>query len=78
MYIWVSNLIQIACWPILSPISEVYFNDLVKCVSKRKPYSRGVYPDIILYIRPANERRRYIVTASPIAWAHTQNDPCAP
>ena len=25
---------------------------------------------------PANERRRYIVTSSPIGWAHTQNDPC--
>ena len=23
----------------------------------------------------ANERRRYIVTSSPIGWAHTQNDP---
>ena len=32
-------------------------------------------PGIILYIRPANERRRYIVTSSHIGWAHTQNDP---
>ena len=32
-------------------------------------------PGIILYIRPANERRRYIVTPSPFGWAHTQNDP---
>ena len=31
---------------------------------------------IILCIRPANESRRYIVTSSPIGWAHTQNDPC--
>ena len=31
---------------------------------------------IILYMRPANERRRYIVTPSLIGWAHTQNDPC--
>ena len=30
---------------------------------------------IILYMRPANERRRYIVTASLIGWVHTQNDP---
>ena len=25
---------------------------------------------------PANERRRYIVTSSPIGWARKQNDPC--
>ena len=31
---------------------------------------------IILYMRPANERRRYIVTSSLIGWMHTQNDPC--
>ena len=28
-------------------------------------------------MRPANGRRRYIVTASLICWAHAQNDPCA-
>ena len=32
-------------------------------------------PGIILCMRPANERRRYIVTSSLIGWAHTQNDP---
>ena len=31
---------------------------------------------IILWMRPANERRRYIVTSSLIGWAHPQNDPC--
>ena len=31
---------------------------------------------IILCMRPANERRRYIVTSSLIGWAHAQNDPC--
>ena len=31
---------------------------------------------IILYMHPANERRRYIVTSSLIGWAHAQNDPC--
>ena len=30
---------------------------------------------IILCMGPANERRRYNVTSSPIGWAHTQNDP---
>ena len=32
----------------------------------------------ILYMRPANERRRYIVTSSLIGWAHTQNDHWCP
>ena len=30
---------------------------------------------IILFMRPANERRGYIVTSSLIGWAHIQNDP---
>ena len=30
---------------------------------------------ITLCMHPANERWRYIVTSSPIGWAHTQNDP---
>ena len=30
---------------------------------------------IILYIRPANERRRNDVTSSLIGWAYLQNDP---
>ena len=29
---------------------------------------------VILCMRPANERRRYIVTSPLIGWAHTQND----
>ena len=33
-------------------------------------------PAIILWLCPANERWRYIVTSSLIGWAHTQNDPC--
>ena len=31
---------------------------------------------IILWMRPANELRRYIVTSSLNWWAHAQNDPC--
>ena len=31
---------------------------------------------IILCMRPANERQRYIVMLSLIGWAYTQNDPC--
>ena len=29
------------------------------------------YPGLILGLRPANERRRYFVTASLIGWAQT-------
>ena len=32
--------------------------------------------EIILWMRPANERRRYIVTSALIGWAHLQNNPC--
>ena len=36
---------------------------------------RGSWARITLWMRPANERRRYIVTLSLIGWAHSQNDP---
>ena len=36
------------------------------------------FSGIILCMRPANERRHYIVTSSLIGWVHTQNDPCFP
>ena len=41
---------------------------------KKKQYS---WAGIFLWMRPANERRRYIVTSSSslIGWAHPQNDP---
>ena len=32
---------------------------------------------IILYMRPANKRRRYIVMSSLIGWAHAHNGPCS-
>ena len=35
----------------------------------------GCHTGIILYMRPANERRRYIVTSSRIGRVHIQNDP---
>ena len=31
---------------------------------------------IIVWMRPANGRRRYDVTSSLTGWAHSQNDPC--
>ena len=33
-------------------------------------------PGIILWMRPATERQRYIVTSPVIGWVHIQNDPC--
>ena len=35
-----------------------------------------VLSGIILWMRPANERQRYIVMSFLIGWVHTQNDPC--
>ena len=34
------------------------------------------HSNIILWMRPANERRRYIVTSPLIGWAHTWDDHC--
>ena len=31
---------------------------------------------IVLCMRPANERQRYIITSCVIGWVQTQNDPC--
>ena len=36
-----------------------------------------VHAGTILCMPPANDRLRYIVTASLIGWTHTQNDPCS-
>ena len=36
-----------------------------------------VVAGLILGLRPANERRRYFVTMSPIGWAQTWNQPCS-
>ena len=44
-------------------------------LSKTGQWSQ-TYVWIISCMRPANEGRRYIVTPSPIRWAHTQNAPC--
>ena len=36
----------------------------------------AVCTGIILWMRPFNERWRYVVTSYLIGWAHLQNDPC--
>ena len=45
------------------------------CIDGNQVNCKLVYR-IIFWMRPANERRRYIVTSSLIGWAHAQNDPC--
>ena len=35
-----------------------------------------IYSELILGLRPANERRRYFVTTSLIGWVHAWNQPC--
>ena len=35
-----------------------------------------IFPGTILCMHLVSERWHYIVTLSPIRWAHTQNDPC--
>ena len=54
-------------------IGESYHWGLPTLYTHHKSHS---YYTIILYMRPADERRRYIVTSSPIGWAHAQNHPC--
>ena len=39
-------------------------------------FINSTVPGINLWMCPANDRRRYIVTSSLIGWAHTPNDPC--
>ena len=47
-------------------------------VSLSSNHVSAPFPEIISGMRPANERRRYSVTSSPIGWAHSQNEPCIP
>ena len=48
---------------------------LDKTVARQPFLPNACISMIILYMHPANERRRYIVTSSLIGWAHVQNDP---
>ena len=44
-------------------------------LKKKKNMFRLPVVEDHLWMRTANERRRYDVTSSPIGWAHTQHDP---
>ena len=43
-------------------------------MQRRLSLAGRIHKRIILWMRPANERRRYIVTSSLVGWAHTQNE----
>ena len=47
----------------------------MECESTEPLFSKQLDTGTIMYMHTANERRRYIVTSSPIGWVHTQNDP---
>ena len=63
---WKQICIQFTCLRDL--LWQVYLN-----LNPGNPLHK--YAGIILCMRPANWRRRYIVTSSPVGWAHTQYEP---
>ena len=75
-------------WHLKSPASRLFTQVLIQAQIKENirwpvnsphkgPVMWKMFPfdDVIMYMCPANERRRYIVASSLIGWAHTQNDP---
>ena len=58
-------------WCLKSWQLNFLFNSFFKLRTKRT-----TLPEILLWMHPANERRRYNVTSSLIGWAHSQNAPC--
>ena len=58
-----------------SPLAHTSGRFLITELNHVQPLQAAPPPRIILCMRPANERRRYIVTSPLICWAHTQNDP---
>ena len=73
------TLVQVMAWchqPLPEPmLTEVYVaiwyhNELSHSWTDRTDYN-DMLPGIILCMRPANERRHYIVMSSLIGWAHT-------
>ena len=59
------------------PIIQLHFGVLTtRLLYSKILKKKSSHTGIIFCMRPANERRRYIVTSSLIGWAHTQNDHC--
>ena len=48
---------------------------LIMCISLENEFQNSI-TGLILGLHPANERRRYKVTASLIGWIQTQKQPC--
>ena len=61
-----------ACRTSVAPLVASRVNVSSLCYSRTTLLKSG----IILCMRPAKERWRYIVTSPLIGWSHTQNDPC--
>ena len=90
VYNWPYRLVALSWTPIYVPYHFIYLNPIFTWAAVAWEVWYGVhivvplmatgvtYPGIILYMRPAIGGRRYIVTPSPIGWAHTQNDTCIP
>ena len=53
--------------PYWQTFGDLFLDDITEGMGKNET------PEVILYMRPINERRRYIVTSSLIGWVHTQN-----
>ena len=60
--------------PLLALCAVIWLPMEVICGCKGQQYK--ALAGIILYMHPANERRRYNVTSSLIGWMHILNDPC--
>ena len=71
MFLLGSCYLYIHIFPVVSLVSGT--SDCPK-YQWSKPEGYGyIGAGIILCMRPANERRRYIITSSLIGWAHTEN-----
>ena len=53
---------------ILAMVNTLFY--VLEDLRRKTPVS-----EFILWMRPANERRCYIVTSSPIGWVHSLSDP---
>ena len=57
------------------PLGKTIYIKTATGYEKKQYFAHPIQPGIILWMRPANDRRRYIATSSLIGWVQTQNDP---
>ena len=79
---WAPDFQHIACsmfesqpYAMKSDISKVFLQEISREQSSNDYHMIVIGIVIILWMHPANEWWRYIVTSSLIGWAHSQNDP---